>query len=148
MTNDICEIMAKRDSVKHATDTGTRVHDALRHVVIDGAHVYGDAQIANEIAERPEVAAFFCPESRCEVPVAATISNKFISRRIDRMIIDDATKTVKILDYKTDVERTVRRDKYVNQLHEYAAILRRIYPEYNIVGYILWTHGWVLEKII
>ena len=148
MCNDICKIMADLDAVNYATNSGTRVHEMLRHVVINGADVCGDMAIVNEIIARPDVAAFFGPASRTEVPVAAIINNRFISRRIDRMLIDKHTQRIKILDYKTDIDRTSRRDKYLAQLREYAAILRRIFPNYEIDGYILWTHGWTLEKII
>lgn len=96
----------------------------------------------------PGLDAFFAAGSRCEVPVAGFINGKFISRRIDRMRVDDAQKSVAVLDYKTDTDKSARHGEYVAQLREYAALLRRIYPGYKISAHILWMHDWCMERII
>ena len=64
------------------------------------------------------------------------------------MVIDDTTKTVRVLDYKTDTDTEKFRQKYVAQLKEYIELLKQIYLGYRITGHILWLHNWTLERII
>ena len=90
---------------------------------------------------------FFAENTRTEVPIAGIINGNFISRRIDRLSVDDENKIVRILDYKTDIEKESRREKYIVQLNEYEKLMRQIYPEYKIEKYILWLHDWTLEKL-
>lgn len=141
------KILSAHDGVKFASEHGTQTHVRLQHIIIDGEKIHGDAELARTIAAIPELRKFFSPASRTEVPIAGTINGRFISRRIDRLLIDNATKSILILDYKTDVDCTAFRDKYVIQLREYATLLRAIYPDYKISAYILWTHDFLLEKL-
>lgn len=141
------DILSAYDATKIATDTGTRMHDKLRHVVLDGARSSGDTALISRIQRIPQLAAMFTPNSQTEVPVAGTINGRFVSRRIDRMIVDHDTKTVNILDYKTDVSPDTFRDKYTAQVREYVALIRAIYPTYSVSGYLLWTHDFSLEKV-
>jgi ATP-dependent helicase/nuclease subunit A len=89
---------------------------------------------------------FFSDDSRAEAPIAGFISGKFISRRIDRLVITDGE--ILFLDYKTDVDKTARIDSYKKQLNEYAELLRGAYPSRKISGYILWLKDWSLERIV
>lgn len=141
------DILSARDSKTRATDTGSRVHARLRHVVLDGATSHGDADLIKRIGQNPDVAKFFCKNSKTEVPIAGTINGRFISRRIDRMLIDDKSKSIYILDYKTDLNPQIFRPSYTMQIREYIQLMRAIYPNYEITGYILWTHDFLLEKI-
>ena len=84
---------------------------------------------------------------KTEVPIAGTINGRFISRRIDRLFTDDENKRVYVLDYKTDTDRAAFHDKYVEQINEYKTLLRDIYPNYEIRGYILWLHDFSVEEI-
>lgn len=143
------DFLCSRERAEYATDAGMRMHARLEQIRVaaDGT-LHGDANIIAHINAMPELHPFFAPGSRPEVPVAGTICNRFVSRRIDRMMVDDDNKTVWILDYKTDVDATAMREKYVSQIREYVDLMRRIYPNYTVTGYILWTHNWRLEKII
>ena len=147
MSNNIKEILAERDAVKFATDAGTDMHNRLGRVVVDGDKTRGDTNLVAHIQANPRLAKMFCSSSMVEVPIAGNIGARFISRRIDRLYVDDDAKIVYVLDYKTDVNRTVFRDKYVAQLREYAALLRQIYPKYKCCCFILWTHDWTLESV-
>lgn len=133
--------------MRFATRAGTDMHERLRKIVIDDATARGDAELIARIQPNAPLAEYFGPRARTEVPVAGTINGRFISRRIDRMIVDTATKTIKILDYKTDTDRRARRDKYKTQLQEYRDLLGAIYPGFTISAAILWTHDWTLEII-
>ena len=81
------------------------------------------------------------------MPVAAEIKSNFISRRIDRLIVDDEKRSVYIIDYKTDTDKDAFRQKYMAQVQEYMAITKKIYPKYNVSGHILWLHDWTLESV-
>ena len=53
-----------------------------------------------------------------------------------------------VLDYKTDTNRNLYREKYRVQLMEYYKLLKQIYPDFNIVCKILWLNDFTLENII
>ena len=132
---------------EYSTAAGSRTQRLLQHINIDAPRD-ADAALCAHIKSMPHLAKFFGPNSRAEVPVAGTVRGRFISRRIDRMVIDDASRRVQILDYKTDVNRDERRAEYANQITEYVMLLRQIYPDYDVRGYILWLHDWTCEEII
>ena len=134
-----------REASRHATGTGTETHRRLQYIVIDGDATKGDAELVEKIAANPEIAAFFGKNARAEVPIAGTVNKKFVSRRIDRLAVD-GSKTVRFLDYKTDIDKAARRDKYAAQMAEYAQLLRAAYPGRTVSGHILWLHDWKLEK--
>lgn len=148
MNNTLNDFIKNINSEHHATAAGSAMHGVMRNirVLADGTMV-GDSTIISRIQSRPDIARFFAVKSRPEVPVAGVVNGRFISRRIDRLYIDDTTKTVLILDYKTDINHSVLYDKYVAQLREYASLMRQIYPDYKIEKYILWLHDWSLEQI-
>ena len=141
------KILSAYDSAHYASEKGTQTHARLQGIRIDGKNTTGDSELVQIIQKHPELVPFFGSDSKTEVPIAATINKRFISRRIDRLVIDATNKTIKILDYKTDINRTVRHDRYVNQLCEYATVLHAIYPDYKILAYILWTHDFSLENV-
>ncbi len=146
MTTRLHELLNELERTAHATDTGRRMHAKLQNVVI-GDVCRGDADLVAKIRCRPELAEFFDAAAKTEVPLAGIVNGRFISRRIDRLCINHTAKTLRILDYKTDVNRDAMHDKYIRQLGEYIQLLRKIYPDYSIGAYILWTHDWCLEKI-
>ena len=126
-------ILQQHTQTKFATDTGTQMHRRLQRIFIgDTNNSTDDADIITQISANPDLRRLFDTQSQTEVPIAGTTENRFISRR---------------LDYKTDINPDTFRTKYIAQLHEYATLLRRIYPQYKIICYILWTHDFSLEKI-
>lgn len=141
------DILAQTKHVQFAVGTGTIVHRKLRDVIISPDFTSGDVGLVQEISARPELLPFFSVGARTEVPIAGMINGRFISRRIDRLIIDNNRKTISVIDYKTDTDRGAYRDKYVTQITEYIELLRAIYPGYLISGYILWVRDFSLEKI-
>ena len=143
MADTLREMLTEYDNKKHATDVGSAMHKKMRFVnALDG-----DDDIVKQIKSRPELAIFFTENAQTEVPIAATINGKFVSRRIDRMVVDNDNKTIHILDYKTDVNKDMFRSKYIIQVREYVSIISKIYPHYKVFGYILWLHDWILEKL-
>src|SRR5574344_1244952 len=96
-------ILSARDSAMHGTAHGTQMHGRLQHLIIDGPNTRGDSGLVPLIQRNTDLVPFFAPNSRVEVPIAGTINNRFISRRIDRLCVDDDAKSISILDYKTDI---------------------------------------------
>lgn len=141
------DILSAHDRTNFATSRGAQTHARLQNIVIDGANTRGDSELIQLIQSNPELVPFFVAAAMTEVPIAGTINNRFISRRIDRLLIDQENRTIAILDYKTDVDRTAFHDKYVIQLREYATLLRAIYSDYTITAHILWTHDFLLENV-
>jgi len=132
---------------EYATKTGTQMHADLQHVVIDKSGNIGTTELINIIQKRPDLSLFFVANAQTEVPIAGFINGHFISRRIDRLLINQQTKTIDFIDYKTDVDKTLFVEKYKKQLNEYRELLKSAYPEYKINGYILWTYDWGFESI-
>lgn len=147
MPNDIKSILTANDNVKFATDVGTRMHARLGHVVIDVDKISGDADLIEKINSVPGLPHLFSAQSQVEVPIAGTIAHRFVSRRIDRLLVDTEQRVVCVLDYKTDTNHDLFHDAYVAQLREYGTLLAQMYVGYKIFRYILWTHDWVLESV-
>ena len=147
MADTLRGILKEYDSTKYATENGSVMHGKMRSVRMENGTLVGDADIIENIIRHPELSVFFVENARVEVPVAAVANGKFISRRIDRMVVDDKNKVVHILDYKTDTDKNAFRANYVTQVREYVSIIKKIYPKYAVRGYILWLHDWSLESI-
>ena len=139
MQNNLAKLIQSHRTQRHATDTGTRMHNKLQHATYD--------TIVAHIQSCSGLAKYFTPDAQTEVPIAGFIDKKFISRRIDRMHIDTHAKKIYILDYKTDTTRENNRTKYIYQLREYRTLIQMIYPDFDVETAILWTHDWTLEKI-
>lgn len=148
MKNTLNNFIKQRIQKKFATDTGTTAHKKLQFIVIDTNTEKGDPNLINKIKSNPELLKLFGSNAKTEIPIAGKINGKFISRRIDRLIVNESEKSVIFLDYKTDTNKEILRDKYVFQMNEYAKLLSDIYTNYSIKCYILWLSDWKLEKII
>ena len=148
MENKLAIFIKTSESEKFATTNGKLMHAKLQHVHLEPTPT-GDPDLIKKIMESdPKLQYFFGKNSKTEVPIAGFIKEQFISRRIDRLVIDNANKTVHILDYKTDTDKKTFRNKYIAQLQEYAELLKQIYRGYKISCHILWLHDWTLEQII
>lgn len=141
------DILTTHDRKKFAVTHGIKMHIRLQRVIIDGDRTCGDPELVSLIRQNPSLLQFFAKNSQTEVSIAGVINTRFISRRIDRLIVNQRNKTIAILDYKTDIDCDAFRDKYVAQLREYATLLHAIYPDYKITAHILWTHDFSLENI-
>ncbi|MBO7066056.1 MAG: hypothetical protein J6W40_00350 [Alphaproteobacteria bacterium] len=147
MANNLKELLAEHETKKNATKTGKEMHEKLRLIRVLADCDMVDTKLKKRIESCDGLSMFFTENAKTEVPIAGIINGYFASRRIDRLVVDDAKKVVRILDYKTDVDKTSLRDKYMAQLGEYEKLIRQIYPRYKVEKYILWLHDWVLEPI-
>lgn len=149
MTQGLNDFLQSVMSKQYATESGTKMHLLLQSIVIDAINGNrGDTELVSIISNRPELKPFFVLDAKTEVPIAGIIHGVFVSRRIDRLLINDKDKTVVFMDYKTDLNKIEFYDKYKKQLLEYAELLRSAYPKYKINGFILWTHDWQLEQVV
>lgn len=147
MTDKLETLLTQMERAEQATMAGRRMHALLRRLQINSNDEHTENELLQKISERLDIAEFFSQSAMTEVPIAGKINGKFISRRIDRMLINDASRQIKILDYKTDTDETTLHDKYVAQIGEYIALVRDAYPNYNVRGYILWMHNLTLEEV-
>ena len=148
MTQTLKNFLNGAKNKDFATKQGTQMHAILQHVIVDDSGKCGNEDIVKIIKNKPELKRFFTRDAKTEVPIAGKINGYFLSRRIDRLLINHDTKTIDFIDYKTDINKNEFIEKYKKQLNEYAELLHSAYPDYKINGYILWTHDWELNKII
>lgn len=149
MTQKLSDFLAQQESKKHSTTVGTDKHAIMQNIVIDDVDGdKGDENIIKKIRSLPQIKQYFCKDAKTEIPIAGYINGVFISRRIDRLLINHENKTIEFIDYKTNTNKDEFIDKYKIQLKEYAELLCSAYPNYKISGYILWLHDWMFDKII
>lgn len=148
MTQNLKDFLTGAKNKEFATNNGTVMHALMQHIVIDNDYEAGDTGIIKTIKKHSELLPFFTSKTQTEVPIAGNIHGHFVSRRIDRLLINHKTKTIDFIDYKTDSNKDEFIDKYKLQLKEYAELLHSAYPDYKINGYILWLHDWTFDKII
>lgn len=143
MTTKLRNFLDEQNRRNIATSYGTDFHNRLQNVHLEN----NNDKFVQRILNNPNLARLFDNLSKPEVPIAGTINGTFVSRRIDRLRIDTTSKTIDILDYKTDINHDARRAHYVAQLGEYKKLMSQIYPDFKIMCFILWTHDWELEQI-
>lgn len=139
----IREFLSARKSKKHAVRFGTDKHLEMQRINMADK----DNEIVKKISANPSLFVFFSNDSRAEVPIAGIMNGKFITRRIDRLVIDNENRQIKFLDYKTDTDKDTFREKYIYQMNEYAQLLKSAHPDYSVEGYILWLTDFTLERI-
>jgi hypothetical protein len=149
MTQNLTDFLTDAANKKYATQNGTKIHAKLKSIVIDDVYGNsGDDNIINQILNTPNLSRYFSKSAQTEVPIAGVINGVFISRRIDRLLINDAAKTIEFIDYKSDTNKNTFIEQYKHQLNEYAKLLKSAYPDYIITGGILWTQDWQYNQII
>ncbi|MDR0726497.1 MAG: hypothetical protein LBF37_00365 [Rickettsiales bacterium] len=147
MSENLKEFLSVRKKQKFATDVGNDRHAKMQRIVIDSDIEKGDKDLIKKIKLNPHILPYFVRKSRAEVPIAGVINGLLISRRIDRMLIGHENKSIVFIDYKTDLNKNVFRDKYSKQMNEYSQLLQNVYPDYSIQGFILWLQDFTLEQI-
>lgn len=149
MTSNLRDLLSAAQQFEFATSAGRALHKEMQKIVIyPNGDTCGDRELVAKIKSTPGIADFFSPHARTEIPIAGMLNKKFVSRRIDRIIVDNDKNIVKIMDYKTDLNHELMRNMYISQLSEYAQLLRDIYPNHTIHGYILWTSDFTLDQVI
>ena len=149
MTNKLQELIQSSNQQNFATAAGRDVHRQMQKIFFDAN---GNANFNNNLVDKiksiPELVKIMGPMSKTEVPIAGVVNGRFISRRIDRLYINQNTKTIIILDYKTDIDKNVFREKYIDKLTEYRELLKQIYNGFSVSCKIFWTNDFTLENVI
>ncbi|MBO4582607.1 MAG: hypothetical protein J5714_00925 [Alphaproteobacteria bacterium] len=146
--NKLNTIIRDIESKEFATKHGKDVHARISKICFCNGDFAGDENIVFKIKDNPDLCEFMGPLSCAEVPLAGYINGVFLSRRIDRLYVNEKTKTVIVLDYKTDIDKKVYYEKYCVQLIEYYKLLKEFYPGFNISCKILWLNDFTLENVI
>ncbi|MBR4625395.1 MAG: hypothetical protein IKP35_01830 [Alphaproteobacteria bacterium] len=147
MTQILQDFLTGAKNKEFATNTGTQIHARLRQVVVDEKKGNsGDLELIQNIINRTDLKKFFAVSAKTEVSIAGYLNGRFVSRRIDRLLINKDTKTIDFIDYKTDTDKTRFIEQYKRQLNEYGNLLKSAYSGYEINGYILWLADWSLDK--
>jgi len=100
------------------------------------------------VLNHPEFAGLFRPDALTEISVSGLVGSTAISGQIDRMLIDD--ETVILLDFKTGRPVEDEQDlpnAYISQMASYGALIEQIYPEKQIICYLLWTQNCRLVEV-
>lgn len=105
------------------------------------------ADQALDLIRRADLALFFGPDGRAEVPIrAAAVDNGvpiILTGRIDRLVV--TPDRVVVIDYKTDAVPAPTEadapDHYVRQLGLYRLCVQALYPGRTIEAAILWTRN-------
>ena len=146
--NKLNKIIHDIESAEFATATGTDMHARMSKIKFQNGDFVGDKEIVSKIKTNAELCEIMGPLSRAEVPVAGYIDGVFLSRRVDRLYVNKNTKTVVVLDYKTDTNRKKYYEKYRVKLMEYYKLLKENFPNFNIKCKILWLNDFTLENVI
>lgn len=147
MTSNLSEFLSSKQKQKFATDSGNKAHSKMQYIVIDSGSESGDNELILRIKSHKSLLPYFSQSAYTEVPIAGKINGKIISRRIDRMCVNHNDKSVVFIDYKTDTDKNMFRDKYLKQMNEYSLLLKKIYPDYSVRGFILWLTDFEFEQI-
>ena len=107
MMNKITDLVNENLRTEYATTNGRNVHAQMQRVFYTPNGWVGNENIINRLSNITELKEFMGPLSRTEVPIAGTINGKFISRRIDRLYVNNDAKKVVVLDYKTDIDKKI-----------------------------------------
>lgn len=149
MTKKITDLINDKLRQDYAVAVGTEMHTHMQNIFFDSdGTAHGNSNIVARISGNNELIEYMGPLSKTEVPIAGYIDGRFISRRVDRLYVNKETKTVVVIDYKTDLDKERFRPEYVRQLTEYRKLLSDIYPGFSIKCKILWTNDFTLENII
>lgn len=95
-------------------------------------------------------AVIFSDKARAEVPIMGEVEGKIISAQLDRLVVLE--DKILIVDFKTNRPAAPNLAEtplvYKKQLTAYAELVRRIYPDRPVEGYILWTNVPNLLRVI
>ncbi len=129
---------------------------AERHDAVINAMIAAQRELPTEVAlalsgevrrvlALPELAALFGPDALAEISVSGVVAGFGVAGQIDRLYVD--TERVVIGDFKTGPRPTTMPVSYVRQMALYAALLAQIYPQREIVTWLIWTEAAAVEVI-
>ena len=93
----------------------------------------------------PELAPLFGPDALAEISVSGLVQGVGVAGQIDRLHVD--AKRVLIGDFKTGPRPAITPDAYVRQMALYGALMAQIYPQCDIVTWLIWTEVAAVEAV-
>ena len=93
----------------------------------------------------PELAPVFSLSAMAEVSVAGAVDGAGVAGQIDRLLVDETN--VIVADFKTGARPSVTPADYHRQMALYAALLEQIYPDREVVTWLVWTEDRSVEEI-
>ena len=105
-------------------------------------------QLADEVRavmELPDLAPVFGPDALAEVSVSGVVGGAGVAGQIDRLHVDEAR--VLVADFKTGSRPARAPVEYRRQMALYAALLEQIYPDRQVVTWLVWTEDRSIEEI-
>ena len=93
----------------------------------------------------PELAPLFGPDALAEISVSGLVQGVGVAGQIDRLHVD--AKRVLIGDFKTGPRPAITPDAYVRQMALYGALMAQIYPQRDIVTWLIWTEVAAVEAV-
>ncbi len=104
------------------------------------------------VLDTPEFANLFSEDGLAEISVTGLVGNIAISGQIDRMLVED--DKVILLDFKTGKPPDHSSENcqplpqaYISQMASYGALIAQIYPDKEIICYLLWTQNCTLVEV-
>ncbi len=99
------------------------------------------AEQVTRVLDDPRFAELFAPGSRAEVSIVGRVeingATREIAGRVDRLVV--TKEAVLIGDFKTGRPAAQWRERYIRQLAEYRAVLKKLYPDKPVRAGLVWT---------
>lgn len=104
------------------------------------------ARLAEEsmaVLRHPALVELFGPDSEAEVPLAGVVNGRAIAGQVDRLVV--TARKVMVADFKSNRPPPLQPANvaraYLQQMAQYLALLRRIYPDRQAEAVLVWTDG-------
>ncbi|MCW5731492.1 MAG: double-strand break repair helicase AddA [Alphaproteobacteria bacterium] len=95
------------------------------------------------VLRHPDLEGLFGAGSAAEVPLAGLVNGRAIAGQVDRLLVTD--RKVLVADFKSNRPPPLQPANvaraYLQQMAQYLALLRRIYPDREVTAVLVWTDG-------
>ena len=124
--------------------------DAARRMIASQADVAaetGQALIDDvmQVMAMPALADLFGERALAEVSISGVVGGDGVAGQIDRLFV--GTDRVLVADFKTGPMPAVTPTAYTRQMALYAALLEQIYPDHDVVTWLVWTEVAQLQEL-
>ncbi len=81
-----------------------------------------------------------------EFPIIGELNGQKISIRIDKLVVE--SERVRIIDFKTHQTGLMNLDSYRKQLYFYRDVVQKLWPNKEVLSYILWVDDAIIEQVV
>ena len=125
-------------------DAATRMMAGQSDIAADIAQQLVDD--AMQVMAMPVLAPLFGDDALAEVSVSGVVGGNGVAGQIDRLHV--GADRVLVADFKTGPRPAAPPVSYTRQLALYAGLLEQIYPEHQIVTWLVWTEVADVQEIV